>query len=43
VKGDTLLVNARKTGEFDLAKKTRTVTLNEEKKGGKELAEWIVK
>ena len=42
-KGDTLLVNARKTGKFDLAKKTQGVTLSEEKKSGKELAEWIVK
>lgn len=42
-KGETFLVNARKTGKYDLAKKTAGVTLSEEKKSPAEMVEWLVK
>jgi hypothetical protein len=42
-KGETMLVNARKTGKFDLAKKSAGVTLSEEKKSPEDLAAWVAK
>ena len=42
-KGETRLVNARRTGKFALAGKARTVTLTEAKETPAALVEWLVK
>ncbi|HEX8912429.1 MAG TPA: hypothetical protein VF796_08715, partial [Humisphaera sp.] len=42
-KGQTLAVNARKTGKFDLAKKVPAVELDEKGRESAALVEWLVK
>jgi hypothetical protein len=42
-KGQTLVVNARKIGKFDLAKKVPAVELDEKPREAKALVEWVVK
>jgi dienelactone hydrolase len=41
--GRTLVVNARQTGTYELAKKTQGVTLEEKARPAKEMVEWVTK